>query len=354
MASDLSTNSARPLSTEARAVHAAATPIDLHADTPKLLSRGYDFARRHDTSWPVSAFAGHVDLPRMQEGNQRGQFFTMWTFPKPEAGCAADVHRQIDAVERTVRDNADAMALCRSGQDVRDARAQGKVAALLGIEGGHALERGDPAVVIERLTTFAERGVRYLGVLHFSRNALGYPAMGWGQDHSRGLTPLGCEVVDACTRLGVIIDLAHINHRGFFDVIDRRPGPLFVTHTGVVGVTPQWRNIEDEQIRAIADSGGVVGVIFAPRFLGQDGLDGVVAHLSHLVRVAGEDAVGLGSDWDGFVRPSRDLQSPADLPYLTQALLRAGFSATTIHKILGDNVLRVLDALPPRTPPLPC
>ena len=87
---------------------------------------------------------------------------------------------------------------------------------------------------------------------------LGFPAMGWGQDHSLGLTPLGCEVVDACARLGILVDLAHINRRGFFDVVARRPGPLLVSHTGVVGVTPHWRNIDDEQVRAVADSGGVV------------------------------------------------------------------------------------------------
>ncbi len=147
-----------PLSDEARAVHAAATPIDLHADTPKLMARGYDFARRHDPAWPVRSFCGHVDLPRMREGNQRGQFFTMWTFPKPESGCAADVHRQIDAVEHTIRHNADAMMLCRSAEDVRTARAADKVAALLGIEGGHALERGQPADVLDRLRGYRTGG----------------------------------------------------------------------------------------------------------------------------------------------------------------------------------------------------
>lgn len=337
------------LSEEARAVHAAATPIDLHADTTKLMSRGYDFYRRHDPPWPVRSFFGHVDLPRMREGNQAAQFFGMWTFPKPESGCSADVHRQIDALEATIARGDGQIVLCRSAQEVRTARAEGRIAALLGIEGGQALERGSPAEVLARLTEFARRGVRYLGLLHFSDNALGHPQYGWGGDAERGLTPLGCEVVDACARLGVIVDLAHINHRGFFEVVARKPGPLFVTHTGVLGVQPHWRNIDDQQIRAVADSGGVIGVIFAPRYLGQDGLEGVVAHLSYLVRVAGEDAVGLGSDWDGAVRPPRGLESPAQLPNLTEALLRAGFTPATIHKILGENVLRVLHSAPPQT-----
>lgn len=337
------------VSAEAQAVHRAATPIDLHADTTKFLARGYDLWKRHDPSWLVRGVGGHVDVPRMKEGNLCGQFFSMWTFPKPEAGCYAEVHRQIDALEHAARQQP-GLRLCRSAEDVTTARAQGEVAALIGIEGGQCLggvESPEPNSAVERLTALAQRGVRYLGLLHFSRNSLGFPAMGWGQDKSYGLTALGCEVVDACGRLGVLVDLAHLNRRGFFDVVARRPGPLLVSHTGVIGVTPHWRNIDDEQVRAVADSGGVIGVIFAPRYLGQDSLDGVVAHLGHLLNVAGEDAVALGSDWDGFVRPVRQLKSPADLPSLTEALLRAGQTPAVVHKILGDNVLRMLRAAPP-------
>lgn len=340
------------LSAEALAVHAAATPIDLHSDTTKFIARGYDIWKRHDPSWFVRGIGGHVDVPRMKQGNLCGQFFSMWTFPKPEAGCYAEVHRQIDALLQAAAQQP-GLRLCRSAEDITAARAQGEIAALLGIEGGQCLGSSgaeQPQKGVERLTALAQRGVRYLGLLHFSRNALGFPAMGWGQDPSQGITPLGCEVVDACARLGVLVDLAHLNRRGFFEVVARRPGPLMVSHTGVVGVTPHWRNIDDEQVRAIADSGGVVGVIFAPRYLGQDSLDGVVAHLQHLLRVAGPDAVALGSDFDGFVRPVKNLASPADLPSLTEALLRAGQSSTVVHKILGDNVLRMLRQAPPLSP----
>lgn len=336
-----------PLSAEAAAVHAAATPIDLHTDTIKFISRGYDFLVEHDPSWMVKGIGGHVDLPRLRAGNMAGLFFGIWTFPKPEVGCLAEAHRQIDALEKAAQ--AGAFRLCRTADDIVTARQRGEVAALCGIEGAHCLERGERnQVVIERLLSLGRRGVRYLGLLHFSRNALGAPAMGWGQDASMGLTDLGCEIVDACREFGILVDLAHINRRGFFDAVARKPGPLLVSHTGVAGVTPHWRNIDDEQVRAVADSGGVIGVIFAPRFLGQDGLDGVVAHLRHLLSVAGEDAVALGSDWDGFIRPTKGLSSPAELPNLTEALLRAGLSATTIHKILGDNVLRLLRAVPPK------
>jgi membrane dipeptidase len=340
--------SSPPLSTEAAAVHAASTPIDLHADTIKLMSRGYDLFRRHSPSWPVRNYGGHLDVPRMREGNQAAQFFGIWTFPKPESGCFADVNRQLDALDQAVA-AGQGLRLCRTADEILAARAAGEIAALSGIEGAHALEqRGGTAGVIERLTHVARRGVRYLGLLHFSRNALGAPAYGFRPDDEQGLTALGNEVVDACSRLGVLIDLAHINRRGFFDAVARRPGPLLVTHTGVAGVTPHWRNIDDEQLRAVADSGGVIGIIFAPRFVGQDGLDGVVAHLTHVIRIAGADAVALGSDWDGFVRPSSALKSPAELPHLTEALLRAGHRPEVVHKLMGDNVLRVLRAVPPR------
>jgi membrane dipeptidase len=336
-----------PLSAEAHAVHEAATPIDLHADTTKFLARGYDFYKRHRFPWPLRHYAGHVDLPRMREGNLRGQFFGMWTWPKPQSGCVAEIHRQIDALERTVS-QGDALLLCRSADEVRKARAENKTAALLGIEGGHGLETGSTDEVLERLTRFAQRGVRYLGLAHFSRNALCDPALGWGGSQRRGLSPLGCEVVDACQRLGVLVDLSHINRRGYFDVVARHPGPLLVSHTGVAGVFRHWRNIDDEQVRAVAEKGGVIGVIFAPRYLGQGGLQGVVAHLKHLLEVAGEDGVALGSDWDGFVRPPKGLADPSELPNLTEALLRSGVSAQGVHKILGENVLRLLAAVPLR------
>jgi membrane dipeptidase len=338
-----------PVSDEARAVHAAACVIDLHADTPKLIARGYDIYKRHATPWPLRRYGGHVDLPRMREGGQAAQFFGMWTFPRPERGCNADVHRQLDGLSAAVA-GGEGLALCVTGADIRRCRAEGRVAALCGIEGGQALEGGaggPEEAAVAQLRRFAERKVRYLGLLHFSRNALGAPAMGWGMDGDTGLTAAGCAVIDACRDLGVLVDLAHINRRGFFEAAARRPGPLLVTHTGVAGVQPHWRNVDDEQLRTVADSGGVVGVIFAPRFLGRGGVEGVVAHLLHVVAVAGEDAVALGSDWDGFVQPPEGLRDPSELPNLTEALLRQGLRPEAVHKLLGGNVLRVLDEVGP-------
>ena len=334
---------ARPaISRTARAVHDAALIVDLHADTPKLMARGYDLFRRHENRPLLGRLAGHVDVPRMREGGLKAQFFTCWTFPHPERGCAEDVHRQLDALCAAAAAHPDELRLCTGAAAVREAAGAAVRLGLCGIEGGQALEGR-----LDNLEAFARRGVRYLGLLHFSANAIGRPARGFRARADRGLTPFGVEVVDACARLGVLVDLAHINRRGFLEAVARRPGPLLVSHTGLCGVTPLWRNIDDEQLRAVADSGGCVGVVFAPRYVGGD-LEAVCDHLLHVIDVAGEDVAALGSDWDGMIRPAPGLCDPAGLPWLTEALLRRGLRDTTIHKLLGGNVLRVLDAVPAR------
>lgn len=327
-------------SAEARAVHDAATVVDLHADTPKLMARGYDIARQHSWRWPVSTSFGHVDLPRMKAGGLSAQWFGMWTFPYPRKGCAAAVHRQLDALDYAENRLLRAFRMARTGDEIRRARLDGVCAGLRGIEGAHALE-GD----LDNLVAFARRGVRYLGLLHFSRNDIGCPAAGIAQDRHSGLTPFGIEVIDACEELGVIVDLAHINRAGFFDAVRHSRRPVIVSHTGVTGVREHWRNIDDEQVKAVADSGGVVGIIFAPGFLGGH-LEAVVDHLCHVIKIAGAEAVALGSDWDGAVPVAKGLESPAKLPALTEALLRRGLSPEIVHQLLGGNVLRVLDCVP--------
>jgi len=284
---------------------------------------------------------GHVDLPRLREGGVAGQFFSFWTTPYPERGCARAVASQLDALDLAMAKHPADLAWTRTGADVRAAKAAGRIAALGGIEGGQALEGQ-----LEAIEAFARRGVRYLGLLHFSANAIGRPAKGRGSDHAEGLTAFGRDAVRECERCGVIVDLAHINRRGFFDALELATLPPMVSHTGVIGVHAHWRNIDDEQLRAVADKGGCVGVIFARRFLGGASLDSVVDHLLHIVDVAGEDVPALGSDFDGFVVPPVGLEDIAALPNLTVALSRRGVPPRVLEKILGGNVLAVLDAVP--------
>jgi membrane dipeptidase len=327
----------------ARALHDELPVLDLHADTPKLMDRlGFDVLARHATQPPHRNYFGHVDVPRMREGGLGAQFFGMWTVPLPRSGCAASIHRQLDALDAAAARSPADLARCTSRADVEQAKASGRIAALAGIEGGHALEGR-----IENVEAFARRGVRYLGLLHFSANDLGAPAKGLGRDDQRGLTPFGREVITAMNRWGMIVDLAHVNRKGFFEALALSTTPPIVSHTGVAGVRAHWRNIDDEQIRAVASRGGVVGVIFAPRYLGGDGLDAVCDHLVHIMRVGGEDVPALGSDYDGAVRPPRGLEDVAALPNLTAALLARGVSRAAVKKLLGENALRVLADVPP-------
>ncbi|HMG19956.1 MAG TPA: dipeptidase [Kofleriaceae bacterium] len=328
---------------EARAMHDECCVLDLHADTAKLMDKlGYDLAMRHDRPMPrrVNVF-GHVDLPRLREGGVAGQFFSFWTTPYPERGCARSVADQLDALDGAIDRHPGELTWTRTGAEVRAAKAAGRIAALGGIEGGQALE-GQLAAI----EPFARRGVRYLGLLHFSANAIGRPAHGRGADPAQGLTGFGRDVVRECERCGVIVDLAHINRRGFFDALALATRPPMVSHTGVLGVHRHWRNIDDEQLRAVADKGGCVGVIFARRYLGSASIDAVVDHLLHIVDVAGDDVPALGSDFDGFVVPPEGLEDIAALPNLTVALSRRGVAPRVLEKILGGNVLRVLDAVP--------
>lgn len=328
---------------EARALHDEVCVLDLHADTAKLMDRvDFELADRHERPMPgIANYLGHVDLPRLREGGVAAQFFSFWTVPYPERGCARSVDRQLDALDRAMEKHPEQLAWTRTGEDIRRAKAAGQVAALGGIEGGQALE-GE----LGHIERFSRRGVRYLGLLHFSANAIGAPAKGKGADKDRGLSDFGREVVRECERTGVIVDLAHINRRGFFDALEVARHPVMVSHTGVLGVHEHWRNIDDEQIRAVAESGGCIGIIFARRYLGGASIEAVVDHLLHVLAVGGEDVAALGSDFDGFVVPPAGLEDVSCMPNLTVALSRRGVAPRVLEKILGGNALRLLDAVP--------
>jgi membrane dipeptidase len=325
-------------SDEAREIHRQTPAIDLHAD-PLLWSRllGYDLNRRHRPPLPCAWLGGHVDVPRMAEGGIGGQFFGLVSLPYLDCDFTTVCHTQIDLLERAAQQSNGKLLLAQTAADLEQARAAGAIAAFLGVEGAHAL-----CGRLEELEFFAERGVSYLGLLHFSANECGAPAYGKGADPTQGLTGFGQTVVERCEDLGVLVDLAHINRRGFMDVCSQARRPPIVSHTGVTGVHDMWRNIDDEQLRAVAQLGGVVGVIFCPKFLGRDGIDAVVDHLMHIIDVAGEGTPALGSDWDGFIRPTRGLEEASKLPDLTDALLARGLSVAGIRKLLRENAVRVL------------
>jgi membrane dipeptidase len=327
-------------SDEARSIHAEHPPIDLHADT-LMWSRwtGYDLHKHHEPPLPLAALGGHVDLPRMRAGGMSAQFFGLVSLPLAHRvkGMARIVDEQIDALEAQLARKPGAFRLVRKAHEIARSNALGELGALLGIEGAHALEGN-----LDNVARFARRGVRYIGLLHFSANEAGFPAYGKGRSDEAGLTKWGIELVERCEAEGVLVDLSHLNKRGFLDACRVARRPPIVSHTGVLGAFDHWRNIDDAQLRAVADKGGVIGVIFCPRYVGGDGLEPVVKHLKHIVDVVGEGAAALGSDWDGFIVPTKDLKDPRGLPLLTDAMLKAGFSRAAVGKILHDNVMRVL------------
>ena len=328
-------------SPDARALHAAYPAIDLHADT-LMWSRwiGYDLGVRHEPFFPRGAYFGHVDLPRLSEGGIGAQFFGLVSLPIASRGNGRAIDEQIDLLDAQITRDPRRLRKVRSADEVEAARRDGITGALLGIEGAHALEGN-----LDRLDHFARRGVRYLGLLHFNANEAGYPAYGMGRRDTDGLSRWGKQLLERCEAGSVIVDLAHINRRGFLEACAMAKRPLIVSHTGVSEAFSHWRNIDDEQLRAVAKKGGVVGIIFCPRFLGGAGIDAVVRHLRHVIDAAGEDTAAIGSDWDGLIVTPRDMPTCLELPRLVECMLRRGWRAEAIQKALGANFLRALREL---------
>ena len=313
--------------------------IDLHADTPLLQHWiHYDFCASHKPWLPASAFVSHVDLPRMQEANMDAQVFGLVALPPEgdERGFVT-VQRMIDQMEQTAQRTPGTFSLLRRGESLRAKRAGGERVGILSLEGVHTL-----AGKIERADQLIARGVLSFGLAHFHANQACNPAYGWGAKAS-GLTPFGRDLVAHLAAQGAIVDLAHINRAGFFDALQASQGPIMVSHTGVVGAFDHWRNIDDAQIRAIADRGGIVGIIFARNYLGGSDMDAVVKHIKHVVNVGGTACAALGSDFDGFIVPVKGLRDVRGYTALRAVLQNSGLSAQDTDHVMGQNAQNFLE-----------
>ena len=281
----------------------------------------------------------HCDLPRFREGGVTGQFFGLVTFPYPERGCAAAIRRQVELLRETCRDHG--LIFARTAEEIRRAKREGRLAALMGIEGGHNLEGR-----LENVLHFHEAGVNYLGLVHFTRNGLCTPSGGVGSDAEAPLTEFGRAVVGEMNRLGMMVDLAHVGRRAFLDAAALSTRPVIVSHTGIHAAHPHWRNIDDDQIRAVAEKDGVIGIIFAWRYLGRPrgGVEMLAPHFQHVRKLVGARHLALGSDYDGAVVPLRGLESVSSLPAVTKLLQDLGWGESEIRGVLGENVLRVMEA----------
>jgi membrane dipeptidase len=336
------------ISREAVDIYLAGDVIDLHVDTfiwTRLV--GYDLTRRHGRGLCGARFYSQADLPRLRAARVNGAIWVVTTNPFSAPSERTDALgrnlRQLSDIFTSVPDDA---RLVRDVAEYRAAVAAGQHAVFLGIQGANALERS-PRVLEE----FPPGQLVLATLVHLTSSAIGATnsPLRFGPD--QGLSARGRELVEWLDAQRIFVDLAHVSPRGFWDAVSVHDAsrPLLVSHTGLSGAHPHWRNIGDAELRAVADTGGTVGIMFDTRFLGGSLWGGqaelIVDHVQHVVRTVGDDFVSLGSDWDGAIVTPRDLPTCLELPRLVERMLRRGFGAERIHKVLGGNFLRALGEL---------
>ena len=317
---------------------AATDVVDIHTES-FVWTRvfGYDVSAAHGRGALGARLYSQADLPRMRDGGMTGVVMSVATNPfrrrgRRPATLAANVSRLVAAL------------VAEGGVEVVDdlagyhrARAAGRFPCFVAVQGGNAAgSASDLPAVVSRVT-----------LVHLTRSVLGSPSAPLGGDG--GLTAAGRRFVEGCNERRVIVDLAHASPRTFWDGLDVHAAgvPPIVSHTGVSGVHRSWRNVDDDQIRAVADRGGVVGIMYHRGFLGGSTSEAVLRHLEHVVAVGGEGAAALGSDWDGMIVTPRDMPTAADLPVLVAGMLRRGWPESRIRGVLGRNYLRVVGEVRP-------
>lgn len=364
---------------EVMRVHQSAILIDSHNDVPSSTVAGMDIgkpSRDHMT-----------DLPRMKAGGMGAQFFAVYVAASYVTGnhSANRALQMIDTVRHDIIEKyPNDFVFATTAADVREAHKRHKIAALLGIEGGHAIEGS-----VRLLRRFYNEGVRYMTLTHTNSNQLG-DSSGDANKPNNGLSPLGREVVVEMNRLGMIVDISHVSDKTFFDALAISKAPIFASHSSCRAISPAPRNMTDQMIAELGRKGGVIQINFSCDFLNAEVLradaasrdritairdelirkyadepDGltramrearvkagvaekratladVVRHINHAVGIAGVDAVGLGSDFDGIDCAPVGLDSVDKWPNLTRALLEEGYTAAEIRKIYGENTLRLM------------
>jgi membrane dipeptidase len=368
------------ISEKARRLHFSSVVVDTHDDTTQLmLDPKFDLGTRHSS--------GSIDIPRMREGGLGAIFFSIW-LPSKVTGPEA-VHKaldQIDAVREQVLKHPKDLALATTAAEIRQAHKDGKIAALLGVEGGHMI-----ASDLGVLRMYAALGVRYMTLTHSGNDE-------WADSSTdkavhNGLTDFGQNVVREMNRLGVIVDISHVSDKTFYDALAVSKAPLFASHSSCRAICDAPRNMTDQMMKDLAAKGGVIQINYHVGFLSQefrnaekgdpkinDGIaqevkkrcgdnanegcmlmEGdritreyvakgllprvdytkIIEHIDRAVKVAGVDHVGLGSDFDGANMPY-GMEDATMIPKITEALVQKGYSEGDVRKILGENTLRVM------------
>ncbi|MBT9258324.1 MAG: dipeptidase [Clostridiales bacterium] len=312
-------------------LHEESFVFDAHCDTVLDWVEG----RRRLT--PRST-QGHIDLPRLKEGGVDVQIFALFVAPEyHHERSLPRLLQLLDAFYRELEAHRDEMILCLTGDDLLRAKREGKVGALLSIEGAEPVGRD-----LARLRIFYRLGVRAMGLVWNGRNDV---ADGVGEARTGGgLTRFGVDVVGEMERLGMMVDVSHLSERGFWDVVAVATKPFIASHSNARALCDHPRNLDDRQIKALAEKGGVMGLNFYPGFLtpsGEATLDDVLNHAEHIIQLVGPQHLGLGSDFDGISTTPKGLEDVSFLPRFTEGLLARGYSEDVVKMVLGENFLRV-------------
>ena len=330
------------ISEQAQTLHSRSVVIDSHSDT---MIENYVSRITPGFAHPTDRL--HMDLERSLAGGLTCAFFMVGGNAQPRTWELVDLmHREVEA-------NADRMTLALCAQDIRRAKAEGKLAGLMSFEGGRAFG-GDLAL----LRNFYRLGVRCMSITHGEggseadqlqgeKSFFGFCDMAareQGRKCGKGLTEFGRGAVKEMNRLGTLIDAAHCNDRSLWDLIELSDAPIVYTHGNCYALSPHSRNLTDDALKALGDKGGVIGVAFFPKFIDEHepSLSRLVDHIEHIIEVAGVDAAGVGTDFDGMGATTPIIPEVSRLPELTQAMLDRGFPPADIEKILGGNWLRVI------------
>jgi membrane dipeptidase len=386
----ISTEDDAALRARAQKLHRQSIVIDTHNDiTTPMLDKAFDIGSRGDD--PDAKVRTHTDIRRMKEGGLAAEFFAIYVdhnFIDKKAseggGAARRAMDMIDTVYNQVRRHSDQMEMAYTAADIRQAARRGKIAALMGIEGGHAIEDS-----LHALGMFYRMGVRYMTLTHTNTNDWA-DSSGDIQDsaikHHDGLTDFGREVVREMNRLGMMVDISHVSDKTFYDAVKESQAPVIASHSSCRALADQPRNMTDDMLRALSKNGGIVMINFYDAFLDQSKvefskrerevesdlakqyptdpvrvqdelekwrasqhlartpLSKLIDHIDHAVKIAGIDHVGIGSDFDGvpFTGLPEGMEDISKLPNITYELMKRGYSDADIKKILGESFLRVM------------
>ncbi|HSP34321.1 MAG TPA: dipeptidase [Thermoanaerobaculia bacterium] len=377
----MTTSATETATTRAAAVHRRAIIVDGHCDTPYRLLRHNLHLDEHDTE-------AQVDLRMLEESGITASFFAAYVPPfYAGRGAAAFAYRAIDLIHEEVKRCSTRVRFCSDAAGIRKAKAEAKVAILIGVEGGHAIEDS-----LNILRDFYRLGVRYMTLTHVNTNNW-CDSSGDAGRHN-GLTKFGREVVRTMNDIGMIVDISHVSDKSFYDVLETTRVPVVATHSSCRSICKHPRNLTDDMLRDLAKNGGVCMINFFSAFISQSvadvvmkaqkraseknaksgtggteempddrtdwdvylewfnalgcpraKLEDVVDHIVHAAEVAGVDHVGIGSDFDGVPALPDGLQTAAGLPQVTERLIARGFNDDDVLKILGGNFLRVFEAI---------